>query len=53
MKIKWLLTDVIVIGSPDRAWRAILGVILGVFWSIQAVFVVGEPLCGRELSLEP
>ena len=38
-------TDVTAVGSPDRAERAILGMILGVFWSIQATFVVGEPLC--------
>ena len=46
MKIKWLATNVRAIGSPDRAEPAVLGVILGVVWSIQAVFVVGEPLCG-------
>ena len=31
--------------SPGRAERAILGVILGVFWLIPATFVVGELLC--------
>ena len=32
--------------APDRAERAILGVIgLGIVLPIQAVFVVGEPLC--------
>ena len=52
MKLEWLIADVIPVGSPDRAERVILGVILGVywaiqgvFWSIKAVFVVGEPLC--------
>ena len=46
MKIEWLVTDVTAVESPERAERAILEVLLGVFWLIQAVFVVGEPLCG-------
>ena len=33
------------VGSPDSAECAILGFILGIFWSIQAVFVIGEPFC--------
>ena len=34
------------VGAPDRAECAILGVILAVFfWSIQATFVIGDPLC--------
>ena len=45
MKIEWFVIYVTPVGSPDRAERAILGVILEVFWPIQAVFVVGEPLC--------
>ena len=45
MKTEWLVTDVTSVGSPARVERAIFGVILGVFWPIQAVFVVGEPLC--------
>ena len=45
MKIEWLITDVPAVRSPDRAERAILGMILGVFWPIQALFVIGEPLC--------
>ena len=44
MEIEWLVTDVTAVGSPDRAERAILGLLLVVFWSIQAVFVVEEPL---------
>ena len=45
MKIEWLVTDVTVIGSPDRAERAILGVILaGRFSPIQAVLMAMEPL---------
>ena len=28
MKIKWLVTDVTAVGSPDRAERTIFGVIL-------------------------
>ena len=48
MKIEWLVADVIAVGSPDRAERAILGVILAecFFLPIQAVFRVGEQLCG-------
>ena len=47
MKIKWLIADVTAVGSPDIAERAILGQILAgaLFWPIQAVFVVGGPLC--------
>ena len=45
-KIKWLVTDVTAVESPERAERAILGVLLGIFWSIKAVYVVLEPLCG-------
>ena len=47
MKIEWLVTNVTAVGSPDRAKRAILGVILAgdFFCPIQAVFVVKEPLC--------
>ena len=46
MKIELLVTNVTAVGSPDRAKRAIFRVMLaGRFWPIQAVFVVGEPLC--------
>ena len=45
MKIEWLVTDVTAVGSPDRAGRAILGVILAVFLSTWATLVVGEPFC--------
>ena len=45
MIIEWLLADVTPVRSPDRAERDILGMILGVFWPIQVVFVTGEPLC--------
>ena len=45
VKTEWLVTNVKPIGSPDRADHAILGVILDVFWQIQAVFVVGKRLC--------
>ena len=42
MKIEWLVTNVTVVRSADRAERAILEVILAVlfFLPIQAVFVV-------------
>ena len=45
MKIEWLFHDVTPVESPDRAERDILEMILDVFWSIQAVLVVGERLC--------
>ena len=45
MKIEWLVDNLTAVGSPDRGERAILGVILGDFWPIQATCVVGEPLC--------
>ena len=43
MKPEWLVTNVAAVESPDRAERAILGVILGVFWPIRANCVIGEP----------
>ena len=47
MKIEWLVTDVTAVESPGRVeQRAILGMILGYFWPIQAVFVARKPLCG-------
>ena len=49
MKIEWLVTDVTAVGSPHRAECAILGMILvWCFLPIQAVFVIGRPLCGIE-----
>ena len=47
MNMEWLVTNVIPVGSPDRAERAILGVILAgcFFWPIKAVFVVKGALC--------
>ena len=45
MKIEWLVADVTVVRSPDRAEGAISRVILGIFWPIQATFVVEKPLC--------
>ena len=45
MKIKWFVTNVTPVRSPDRAERAIMGMILAVFfWPIQAVFVDEEPI---------
>ena len=48
IKIKWLVTDVTAVRSPDRAEHAILGVILAgcVLLPIHVIFVVGGPLCG-------
>ena len=46
MKIELSVTNATAVGSPDRAERAILGVMLVPrFGPIQAIFVVGEPLC--------
>ena len=45
MKTEWLFDDVTAVGSPDRADRSILGMVFGVFLSIQATFVVGGALC--------
>ena len=49
MKMEWLVADVTAVGSPDRAERDILEVILvGRCFGhapIQAVFVVMGPLC--------
>ena len=45
MKIEGLVFDVTGVGSPYRAERAILGMILGVFGSIQATFPVWESRC--------
>ena len=46
MKRKWLVTDVTAVRAPERAERTILGGDFGLalFWPIQAVFVVEEPL---------
>ena len=45
MKIEWLVPDLTSVGFPDRAERAILGLILAgqLCLPIQAVFVVREP----------
>ena len=44
MKIEWLIASVLAVVSPARAEREILEMILGVFWSVQPVIVVGDPL---------
>ena len=43
MKIKWLVTNVTVVGSPDKADYAIFGLSLAgrCFLPIHAVFVIG------------
>ena len=47
MKIDWLVTSLPAVGSLSRAESAVLGGILAahVFWPIQDIFVVAEPLC--------
>ena len=48
MKIEWLIADVTAVGSLDTAERGIFEGDFGwaLFWPIQAIFVVGGPLCG-------
>ena len=43
MKTEWFVINVTPVGSPDRAKHTILGLILSVFWPIQA--------CGQEAFL--
>ena len=54
MKREWFAADLTPVGSLDSTKRAFLLVILAghFFWSIQVVFVVGEPLCGEGPPLE-
>ena len=49
MKPQRLIANAKPDGSPDRAERAILRVLLGLFCPIQATVVVGEPLCGARI----
>ena len=45
MRLEWFVANVTAVEFPDRAERASLGVIVaGRFFSIQDVFVVGEPV---------
>ena len=44
MKIEWLVANKTSAGSATRAERDILGLIFGVFWTIQTTFVVTEQL---------
>ena len=51
--LEWLITNVTAAGSPDRAERAILGVILvGRDIADLDVFVVGKLLCDVGTPLE-
>ena len=44
--MEWLVTDATAVISPDRAEHASFGDFgWVVFWSIQAAFMVWEPLC--------
>ena len=45
MKMSWLIANVTSVELPARAEHENLGIILDVFWPIQAAFVDGEPLC--------
>ena len=40
MKTEWFVVDATPVVSPDRAERAILEIILGIFCPIQAIFAV-------------
>ena len=44
MKVELLFVDVTPVGVPDRAERAILGMIL-FFWQIQAIVAFRDLLC--------
>ena len=45
MKTERLATVVTAVGLHDREERDIFGILLGVFWPIQATFVIRESLC--------
>ena len=47
MKPDWLIADVTPAGSPDRAERAILGMMLGVFGQFRAFLADSGHFCGR------
>ena len=45
MKIEWLIANETAVRSPARAECDIVGVILDVFWPIQAISVAEKALC--------
>ena len=49
IKTEWLVANVTVVSSPDRAEGDILGMILDDFWPIWAAYLVLEPLCEEAL----
>ena len=49
MKIEWLVTNMTSVKSHASAEYAIFGGILDFLWPIQAVIVIGEPLCDVEI----
>ena len=58
MKIEWLFTGVSRVGSPDRAERDILGMVLGDFWanlgrccSQEATLLCRNPLLSPNMYL--
>ena len=55
MKIEWLVVDVIAVGSPDRAERAILEVVLAgrCFGQFRPYLLSGSHLVVQEPRLEP
>ena len=55
MKIKWLIADVTAVRSPDRAERAILGVILAghCFAQFRLYLLSGSHFVMWEPPLEP
>ena len=53
MKIEWLVTDATPVGSPDRAERDILGMILGVFGQFRPLLWSGSHFVIWESPLKP
>ena len=49
LKIEWLVASLTAVRSLARVEHDILGMILDVFWPVQAAVVVGEPLCDLEI----
>ena len=49
MKLEWLVSNLTAVGFSARAESDFFEVILGVFWPIQAAFVVGQPLCDLQI----
>ena len=53
IKIEWLVTDVTAVEFPDRAERAILGLIFGDFGQFRPFLWPGSHCVVKEPPLEP